>query len=141
MPAFLLGNFVWEGKSTELPTSEEGACDGHIMKCLDTGESYIRRYGEWILINLGLSQIAATKSGLVITGHNGVANIVFATPFINSEYTLSLSTEDRGSTKPAMAFFRDVATTGFTIQTRDSKKGDPLSGVTVSWLATRKYDP
>jgi hypothetical protein len=140
--AILLANFVWEGLSTEpRPTVEQGAGDGHILKELDTGESYIRVLGEWKFINLGLSYIKATKSGIVTTDANGIYDVVFNTPFINSEYSLQLTCEDAGAVKPAMAFFTNVTKNGFRIQSRDSKKGDPQGSVVVAWLATRNYNP
>lgn len=138
----LLGNFVWEGTSVEpRPTPAQGAMDGHVLKELDTGESYIRRYGTWENINLGLSFIKATKSGSLVTDVNGFAHVTFNTPFISNQYNVTLSVKDMGSVKPAIVFWDNILSTGFDIQTRDSKKGDPFGLVTVSWLATRDYNP
>ena len=138
----LLGNFVWEGLSTELPTSGQGAMDGHIFKAIDTGESYIRRYGAWVLINLGLSQIAATKSGRIITDENGVYDVTFVTQIINDEYTVALSCEDSAKAESVIvASFSNITATGFRITTRDSRSGQAVGDVVVSWLATRNYNP
>ena len=141
MARVLLGNFVWEGLCSELPTDAQGAFDGHLYKCLDTGDSYIRHYGTWVLINLGLSQVKATKSGRIVTDANGFHHVAFVQPFIDNIYAVALSVEDMGALKPAIAFFFNIATTGFDIQTRDTKKGDPFGGVVTSWLATRNYNP
>ena len=140
--AILYGNTVWEGLSTEpKPNDLMGGFDGHIFKEMDTGESYIRRYGIWEHINLGLAFVKATKSGRVTTDANGFYHITFNTPFINNEYTVVLSVKDMGSVKPAMVFYDNIKADGFDIQTRDSKKGEPFGDIKVSWLATRDYNP
>lgn len=136
------GNLLWEGISTESkPTIRDGAGDGQFLKLLDTGETFERRAGVWINLDVGLSFIKATKSGRITTDSNGFYHVAFTTPFIDNLYTVALSTEDRGEVKPAMAFFSNIATTGFDIQTRDSKLGKVFGGIIVSWLATRNYNP
>ena len=141
--AVKLGNWVWEGVSTETkPGVAEGAGDGHVFKELDTGESYTRVAGEWQFINLGLSFIRATKSGRITTDASGVYNVLFTTPLIDSLYTVALSVQD-GYSGPGVpvALFKNIATTGFTIQTRSSVTGAAWGNVVVSWLTTRDYDP
>ncbi len=123
------------------PDVEVLARDGHFYKEMDTGETYHRVGGEWLFINLGLSFIKATKSGRVTTDSGGVYDVVFATPFINDQYSIQLTCQDLGSVKPPVAFKTNRSVYGFRITTRDSKKGDLFGGVTVSWLATRDYDP
>ena len=139
--ATLLANTVWEGVSTETkPTDETGGMDGQFFKEFDTGEAYIRVNGVWICINLGLSFIRATKSGRITTDANGFYRIAFTTPFINNLYTVAFSSEDRGN-QPVVAFFSNILTTGFDIQTRNTRSGQPEGSVVVSWLATRDYNP
>jgi hypothetical protein len=138
----LYGNTVWEGLSTDgFPTYADGARDGHFLKQLDTGESYIRVLSDWQFINLGLSFIKATKSGSITTNAGGAYHVTFTTPFISADYTVALSCHDLGAVKPPIAFFSNITATGFDIQTRDSKKGNPFGSVVVSWVATRSYNP
>lgn len=138
----LLGNSVWEVISTELrPTYVQGARDGHYLKELDTGESYIRRYGIWEFVNLGLSFIKATKSGRIITDANGFYHVIFVTPFINDQYGVSISCEDRGEVKPVIVTEANKTINGFDIYTRNSKTGVVEGSIPVSWLATRHYNP
>jgi hypothetical protein len=140
--ATLLSDFVWEGLSTEpRPTTEQGARDGHILKELDTGESYIRVEGTWIFINLGLSFIKATKSGTITTDTNGFYHVAFVTPFISAAYSVALSTRDTGTNQPVVAHFTNIAVSGFDIYTKYSRTGNPVGGRVVSWLATRDYNP
>lgn len=137
----LLGDAIWEGKSTEpRPTPEEGAKDGHFLKEVDTGETYHRVDGVWEFVNLGFSQIKATKSGRITTNAHGIYNVTFNTPFINNLYTVSLSCEETGN-NPATAAFSNIATTGFTITTRKTKNGQIKGNTVVSWLGTRDYNP
>jgi hypothetical protein len=138
--AILLADFVWEGTSVERP-GVVGARDGHIYKELDTGESYVRVSGEWKNINLGLSFIKATKSGLVTTNASGVYAVVFTTPFISDEYTVAFGIRDAGSSMVVAAYFSDITPGGFSIQTRNVRTGLPVGDVVVSWLATRNYNP
>lgn len=138
----LLGNLVWEGLSTEeFPTTEDGAKDGQFLKQLDTGESFTRKAGEWENINLGLSFIKATKSGNITTGEDGTASIEFNTPFIDNNYSLLFGCKDNGVETPVKAAYVDKTVSGFTMIARDTKKGDPISGIEVAWLATRDYNP
>ena len=140
MAAVLLGNFVWESISTEpWPDVKDGAKNGHILKLLDTGESYIRRHGVWTYINLGLSFIKATKSGSIITDDDGYARVNFVTPFINNDYSVCLS--PGSSPWPYMCSFADVGIGGFDIYTRDTRNGAAKPNAEVSWLATRNYNP
>ncbi len=140
--ATLLGGWIYEGLSTETkPTLETGAKNGQIFKELDTGESYHLREGIWQFVNLGLSFIKATKSGLITTDINGTYHVAFTTPFINDQYSVTMSCDDAGAVKPAMAFSSSRTKNGFTIQTRESKKGNPLGSIIVAWLATRNYNP
>jgi len=135
------GEWVWEGTSVEVkPGPAEGAYDGHIFKELDTGESYTRIGGVWSFINLGLSFIKATKSGVVTVDASGIAHITFVTPFINVNYSVQLTVQDPGSGKLVAAFKKNKTINGFDIQVRD-KNGNPKGPYTVSWLATRDYNP
>ncbi len=136
--AILLSDFVWEGVSGEMATVQ-GVRDGYIFKQLDTGESYIRRAGQWEFINLGLSYIKATKSGAVTTDANGSAAITFATLLADVDYTVALSCQDYGN-QSAVAGFLNLTTTGFTVQTRYSRTGNVRPATPVSWLITRNYN-
>lgn len=138
--AELLSNIVWEGQSHEMTDDLPEIADGQFFKQLDTGESYFRRNGEWAFINLGLSYIKATKSGLVTTDASGVSEVVFNTPFIDDDYTVALTCDDPGKNYLTVAYKSVVVSTGFTIQTRD-KNGHASGNVIVSWLATRNYNP
>jgi hypothetical protein len=140
--ATLYGNTVWEGLSIEdFPSYEEGARDGHYIKLLDSGESYIRVEGEWEYINLGLAFIKATKSGKITTDATGHYSVSFNTPFINYEYTVALSIKYPGDKIARLATFDNVNTNGFDIIVTDAK-GDPITNTeVVSWLATRNYNP
>lgn len=133
---------MWEGLSTETkPGAAEGAGDGHVFKELDTGDSYTRVAGTWTCINQGLSFIKATKSGRITTDANGQYHVTFTTAFVSDSYTVALSTDDAGGTQPTIAHFSNIATTGFDIQTRYSRTGNPCPSAVVSWLATRDYNP
>jgi len=140
--AILLANTVWEGVSTEpKPNKSSGGMDGQFFKELDTEETYIRINGVWTFVNLGLSFIRATKSGRISTDTNGFYHVVFATRFINAEYSVALSTQDTGTNQPIVAHFANVAATGFDIYTKFSRTGNPAGNRSVSWLATRDYNP
>ncbi|RPH88492.1 MAG: hypothetical protein EHM66_00350 [Deltaproteobacteria bacterium] len=140
MPAVLLGNFVWESISTDpWPEIKDGAKNGHILKLLDTGESYIRRHGIWEYINLGLSFIKATKSGSIVTDDDGYARVNFVTPFINIDYSVCLTPGSVGFLY--ICYFSDIQIGGFDIYTNDARTGRSKPNVEVSWLATRNYNP
>jgi hypothetical protein len=137
----LLGNCVWEGLSTEgFPAVEDGAMDGYFLKQLDTGESFLRRFGIFENINQGLSFIKATKSDFCITDENGFFHVSFTTPFINTLYTVQLTPIDTGPNKIVDAKPCNFLSSGFDVYTRN-KNGVPQSGITISWLATRNYNP
>ena len=139
--AIKLGNWVWEGVSTEpKPTKEQGAGDGHVFKELDTGESYAMVGGAWEYINLGLAFVKATKSGRIITDAAGEAVITFTPQFINNEYTVALSVIDDGGKTPIASMY-DRTIGGFRIRTRNATSGQLVGDVEVSWLATRDYNP
>ena len=139
--AVLLGNTVWEGTAPEMESPEVLALarDGHFYKQLDTGESYYRRDGEWVFINLGLSFIKATKSGTVTTDGDGMAHVTFVTPLIDTDYGVALTTVYDGT--PTIAQKENLSVDGFDIRTFKSKNGQVAAGITVSWLATRHYNP
>lgn len=138
----LYGNWLWEGLSGDTkPTLEDGARNGQIFKELDTGNAYLLRKGVWVNMSAGMSFVKATKSGKITTGTDGVYDVTFNTPFVDADYSVALSGKDGGSTNPTNATWDNIATTGFTIQTRSSRTGLGISGVEVSWLATKNYDP
>lgn len=140
MAAELLSNFIWRGLDSELPTDEEGAKDGHLYKSIDVGKTYIRRDGVWEDIGAGLSLSPPIKAGALTTDSNGECDVIFNTPF-NEEYSILLSTKDQGAVKPPVAFFDDVTSAGFHIQTRESRSGQPCGNSFVSWLAVLRYNP
>jgi len=136
------GNLLWECNSTDAkPTVSMGAGDDQFLKELDTGDTYERQAGQWINIGVGLSFIRATKSGRITTDGTGKYHVSFATPFINTSYTVALSCDDSGTTQPAIALFSNLATTGFDIQTRYSRTGNVRPTTVVSWLATMDFNP
>ena len=88
----LRSNIVWESTSAEgKPTYAQGARDGHFLKELDTGLQWVRRYGEWESMDVGLSFIAATKSGRITTEEDGTYHVDFVTPFVDDLYSVALS--------------------------------------------------
>jgi hypothetical protein len=95
--------------------------------------------GEWLYINLGLAFIKATKSGSLTTDANGQMTVTFTTPFINDAYTIALTCTDQGGVPLALVTNKTVDE--FGIQTKNAMNGNDLGNVTVSWLATRDYDP
>jgi tetrahydromethanopterin S-methyltransferase subunit A len=106
---------------------------------LDTGESYIRSEGVWTFINLGLSFIKATKSGQVITNNLGIADVVFNSPFITPiDYHIVLGSSDSGNI--VGCYSSNLTAYGFRITTRD-KNGHVEGNISVSWVATRDYNP
>jgi hypothetical protein len=135
------GGWVWEGLSTDVkPTKEDGAKDGHICKINDSGESFTMISGEWVSINQGLSFISATKSGLITTDKDGFYHVAFSTPFDINNYAVALTCA--GSAFPVYASFGNVAGDGFDIQTRHTSDGGvAYPDITVSWLATRNFNP
>lgn len=113
--------------------------DGWILIHVDTGDTYNRRSGQWQQLGLGLSFAPPTKSGLVQTDENGIADITFATPFVDDLYTVALTCGDEGGL-PNVALVSSRLATGFSIITRSTQSGQPTEQVTVSWLATRNYN-
>ena len=87
---------------------------------------------------------ASTKSGRITTDANGVYNVVFNTPFV-LDYSVALSIQDLADwhgKEALIAYKSNLTLNGFTIVTREAKKGcAPVGGVTVSWLATINYNP
>ena len=142
MTATLLSDIVWEGLASEMTDVLPGIRDGHFYKQSDTGESYFRRDNAWEFINLGLSFIKATKSGSVVTDGVGFYHVAFSTPFADANYTVALSVANQnwGARGGCIAYTLNLATTGFDILTKDVTNVR-FAGVTVSWLATRDYDP
>lgn len=139
MTATLLCNFVWEGLASEM--AGVSAVDGQIYKQLDTGESYLHRAGSWQFINLGLSFIKATKSGVITTDANGTYSVSFSTPFSDTNYGVTLECAETGTTQPAIAGWSDKTVNGFVITTRYTRTGNLRADTVVCWLATRDYNP
>ena len=142
--ATLFGNTVWEGILSEgFPTYAEGARDGHFFKALEEGESYIRVNGSWEHINLGLAFIKATKSGRITTDANGFYRVFFNTPFINADYGVTLTVENKnwGVRGGCAAYKLNKTINSFDILTKDTNNNQRYANVTVSWLCTRVYNP
>lgn len=115
--------------------------DGWFLKFVDTGVIHHRISGAWVDWGMGLSFAPPTKSGRITTNGAGVFNVVFATPFYDDQYSVQLSCQDIGTHKnQPMAFKHNLTANGFSIQTRDSNKGDPMGNIVVSWLATRNFN-
>lgn len=112
--------------------------DGWLLKHVDTGQQYIRVSGEWKSLALGLSFAPPTKSGSVVTDADGVAEIVFGTPFIDDAYTIVMTC---GNTYPSPVVQTTGQTAnGFSMQSRYARTGEALGSVPVAWLATRNYN-
>ena len=135
------GNWIWEGTSLETKPGPPEAYDGHIFKELDTGESYTRVAGQWEYINLGLAFIKATKSGVTVTDSSGHAHVSFVTPFIDAEYSVQLTCDDFVSKEIPVATKSNVLIEGFDISSYNTVKKTVQADATVSWLATRNYNP
>jgi len=136
----LYSNFIWEGLSSETkPTYVQGARDGHLFKELDKGLIYIRRLGIWESMGVGLSFIMATKSGKITTNSSGYFDVIFNTPFSDNQYIVNLTCE-YSTTKTSITTFGSITANGFRIWTKKTN-GSIESGVVVSWLVTRNYNP
>jgi len=141
MDAILLSDIVWEGPAKEMTEDLPGLRDGHFFKQTDTGESYFRRNGVWEFINLGLSFIKATKSGLIITDSNGEYSVVFDTPFISNDYSIALSCKEIPSKEIPLAVYDNQTAEGFDIYSYNTVKKAIQPNAEVSWLTTRNYNP
>jgi len=130
------GNTVLECLSTD-PVPEKP--DGWYMKVMDTGETYLRRNGEWTFLNTGLSLIKATKSGTCTTGPDGLAYVLFIAPFVTGSYAVTLSCTDAGDVA-VVALSTNTSMSGFTVVTRRCTNNHPEPGITVNWIATRNYN-
>jgi hypothetical protein len=93
-----------------------------------------------VYVNLGFAFIKATKSGRITTDASGDAEIIFNTPFIDDQYSITMSARDPGGPPADSAYFYDRTATGFKIKTR-LFSGAPSGNVETSWLCTRDYDP
>jgi hypothetical protein len=133
MTAILFAN-KWRGLESE----RDGvpATDGQWFLAFDTGNVFFRKTGAWVADIEGF--ISATKSGRIMTDSSGQAHVTFVTPFINNQYGVALSCLDPGDF--IAAFKANLAATGFDIITRD-KNGHTQGNITVSWVATRDYNP
>lgn len=114
--------------------------DGWFLKCMDTGETYIRKEGSWESINTGLAFIKASKAGNITTDGSGDYSVVFNTPYVDANYAVTFGCIDPGFANTAIAYWYNLTTSGFDIKTRD-KNGLDLGNQDVAWLATRDFDP
>ena len=115
--------------------------NGWFLKILDTGETFHRVAGVWVVWGLGLSFAPPTKSGVIITDNNGQASVVFGTPFFDDNYSVQL-TCNREPSEGVLVGVTDETSktaTGFGLFIID-KNGKPVRDVTVSWLATRSFN-
>lgn len=141
MTVVYIGGTLIECMSTD---TKPTAPDGWFLKEIDSGISYIRCNGEWVSLGLGLSFIMATKSGQVTTDASGEYLATFDTPFCSNDYSVALTcTEIIPSPQNGVpiAYVSVRTENGFTIQTFGSKSGNKWPGISVSWLATRNYNP
>ncbi len=130
----LLSNFVWEGTSLEeKPATEDGAMDGHFLKEIDTGNQYMRRYGIWCDLSTGLAFIKAAKAGLAVSDEDGMADIVFNTPFATSDYVISFGTHDPAAPQTLkVPYYYDITINGFKVITRQATGGIAIGNITFS---------
>ena len=81
-----------------------------------------------------------SKSGVVTTDANGVALVLFREQFKNpTTYIVVLTVLDAGNTIAAIPYPSNLANTGFTINTRDTKVTggtyNQTPNITVHWKA------
>ena len=77
-----LANWIWEGLSTEIkPTMKQGAQDGHVFKCMDSGESFTMVSGN----GLYAEKIDAKKSDYIKKELNFEVPGTFVDVRINSQ--------------------------------------------------------
>lgn len=140
--AILYSNSVWEGLSSEMDGMDGIAgIDGHFYKQLDTGAVYQRVAGEWVFLDAGFSFVKATKSGIVTTDSEGSALVIFNTPFIDAEYTVALTLDYPGDKTARLPYVVNKTASGFMVTVTDGKGHTITEEVTLSWLATRDYNP
>jgi hypothetical protein len=70
--------------------------DGWKLKHTDTGRQYHMVSEVWVDMDLGFSFAPPTKSGSVVTDGDGLASVVFGTPFIDNAYTVALTCNATG---------------------------------------------
>ena len=75
-----------------------------------------------------------TISGAVVINNQGVAVVMFDTPFIDGSYIIALSCADRGKTLGVVSYWRSQVASGFEIVTRRASSGKLESDVTVGWF-------
>jgi len=115
--------------------------DGWYLREKDTGLSYFRRNGAWVGIANGAPLIGASaKSGIITTNGSGVFDVVFATAFASTGYSILLSCADDGTNQPAVAAWSQKITGGFRITTRYSRTGNIRANTQVSWHATLDFN-
>lgn len=112
--------------------------DGWWLLWIDTGETFLHVGGAWVGQGTGFSFAPPTKSGRVTTDANGRAVIVFDVPFVDNQYGVSYGCMDIGTgKKQPLVYTVNQTASGFTIQTRDTEKGDWMPNITVTYVATR----
>ena len=134
-----LGNWIWEGLSTDTKPTKPSALNGHMFKELDTGKSYTLISGVWQPINLGLDPVNTTKSGIVVSNANGESTVTFNSPYIDTNYSISLS--PILTSNPKIAAASNISTTGFKVTVYRAKTEAIAPSVTIHWVTTRHYNP
>jgi hypothetical protein len=97
--------------------------------------------GVWESWGLGLSFAPPTKSFDILTDNDGLAEVIFDTPFSDDHYTVGLTCFSQGGRIVPVALLLDGSKTkdGFKIKTVSAKTGLPLRDILVTWLATKHH--
>jgi hypothetical protein len=95
-------------------------------------------FGNWIWEGLS-NDPKPTKAQGANDGH-GHYLVTFVTPFSNEDYSVTLSVMDSSSATPIPSFL-NITMYGFDIYSRNSRSGQLVGNVTISWLATKNYNP
>ena len=81
---------------------------------------------------------AVIKAGTITTDGNGIGSVVFATPFADTNYAISLSGD--GSVDDIIVTWLNKTVNGFDVRTNDD--GGKVEGsTTVTWIATPYSNP
>jgi len=112
--------------------------EGWFLKHIDTGLQYFMWHGGWHPDGLGLSLAPLVKSGHITTNPGGVASVVFGTHYVDAEYGIAMTCQNKGAQEPH-AVWTAKSATGFSLRTVNAS-GAVLGSVFVDWVCSRYYD-
>jgi len=78
------------------------------------------------------------KAGTIITDGSGVGSVVFSTPFLDTNYAVSLSGE--GSVDAIIPVWKNKTVDGFDVESLDDG-GKSEANVIVDWIAVSLSNP